>query len=183
MIIIIIIIIIILYSKLVSIYSSIPSSVFLSHSYAVCQNSLLYLNYLYAFLGSSSLMSFSNVLPTCILLWTLPLFKHILAYFSKSNFILIIIIIIIIIMEPEFCHLTLLAKNEKNHVLTAEELKTGWLFPFQTRHHCPRLSHFSPPVIRTLTGVKEGTTFGPQLFGTPGGPNYRRTIAFYRNKI
>ena len=36
--------------------------------------------------------------------------------------------IIIIIMETEFCHLTLLTKKGKNHVLTAEELKNGWLF-------------------------------------------------------
>jgi hypothetical protein len=36
-------------------------------------------------------------------------------------------------MEPEFCHLTLIAKKEKNHIFTAEELKIGWLFPIQTR--------------------------------------------------
>ena len=94
-------------------------------------------------------------------------------------------------METEFCHLTLLAKKGKNHVLTAEELKTGWLFPIQTRHHCLRLSQFPEivtippplPVIRTTTGVKEGTTFGPQLFGIPGGSKYRRTVVFYTNKI
>ena len=51
-------------------------------------------------------------------------------------------------METEFCHLTLLAKKGKNHVLTAEELKTGWLFPIQTRHHCLRLSQF--PEIVTI---------------------------------
>ena len=44
--------------------------------------------------GAKRLMSFSNVLPICILLWTLPLFiKHILAHFSKPKFIFIIIII------------------------------------------------------------------------------------------
>jgi len=68
----------IMYPKLVSISSSIPSSTFLSHSYAVCYNSFLVPKYLYAFLGSSSLMSFSNVLPVCILLWTQPLQFHVL---------------------------------------------------------------------------------------------------------
>ena len=38
------------------------------------------------------------MLPTCILLWTLPLFKRILAHFSKPKFILIFIIIGIIII-------------------------------------------------------------------------------------
>jgi len=41
----------ILYSKLVSISSCIPSSAFLSHSYAVCQNSLLCLNTYMLFSG------------------------------------------------------------------------------------------------------------------------------------
>ena len=38
-------------------------------------------------------MSLSNVLPTCNLLWTLPLFKHILAHFSKPKFIFISLLI------------------------------------------------------------------------------------------
>ena len=78
----------ILYPKLVSISSSIPSSAFLSHSFAVCQNSLLCLN------TYMLLMSFSNVLATCIMLWTLPLFKHILAHFSKPKFIFISLLIV-----------------------------------------------------------------------------------------
>jgi len=41
----------------------------------------------------------------CILLWTLPLFKYILAHFLKLKFvfIVVIIIIIIIIMKGEAC--------------------------------------------------------------------------------
>ena len=71
--------------KLVPISSRIPSSAFLSHSYAICQNSLLCLN-TYAFLVSSTVTSFSNVFRICLLLWTLPLLKHIFAYFSKQKY-------------------------------------------------------------------------------------------------
>jgi hypothetical protein len=98
---------------------------------------------------------------------------------------MIMLSIIIIIMETEFCHLTLLTKKGKNHVLTAEELKNGWLFSDTNTPPLSEIVTVPPPtpVIRTTTGVKEGTTFGPQLFGIPGGSNYRGTVVFYRNKI
>jgi len=30
--------------------------------------------------------------------------------------------------------------HSSNHVLNAEQLKTGWLFPPQPRQQCPRIS-------------------------------------------
>ena len=41
--------------------------------------------YFQSFLGSNSLMSFSNVFPIYILFWRIPLFKHILAHFLNQN--------------------------------------------------------------------------------------------------
>ena len=83
----------ILYPKLVSVSSSISSSAFLSHSYAVYQKLSSIPKYLYAFLGSSSLMSLSNVLPTCNLLWTLPLFKHILLLLLLRLLLLLLLLL------------------------------------------------------------------------------------------
>ena len=49
--------------------------------------------HLYAFLRSRSLMSFSNALPSYVLLWTLPCFKQISAHFSNPKFILMSLLI------------------------------------------------------------------------------------------
>ena len=107
----------ILYSKLVSISLSIPSSAFLSHSYAVRMSKLSSMSkYLYAFLGSSSLMSFSNVLPTCVLLWILPLFKHILAHFSKPKFIFISLLIVYTIFISFFKSFSFLLSSFKSSI-------------------------------------------------------------------
>ena len=47
--------------------------------------------YVYASVESRSIMSFSNMLPTYILLWTPPFFKHILAHFHNPLLLLLFI--------------------------------------------------------------------------------------------
>ena len=59
-----------------------------SFSFLCCMSQLSPMpKYLYAFLGSSSLMSFSIMFLICILLWSLRPFKHILAHLYRPKLI------------------------------------------------------------------------------------------------
>ena len=74
------------------------SFVSLSFSFSCCMSKFSSIpKYLYPFLGSSYVTSFSNVLRICILLWPLPLFKHILAHFSKPKLLLLLLLLLLVL--------------------------------------------------------------------------------------
>jgi hypothetical protein len=64
-----------------------------------------------------------------------------------------------------------------NHILTAEELKTGWLFPRHSRHQCRSSGclRISPGGLENgrIIGRKERVIGGPILSGLWGDPDYR----------
>ena len=94
------------------------------------------LKYLCAFLGSGSLMSYSNVLPISVLLWTLPFFKRILAHFSNTKFILMVLII----------GLTIFISFSKSSSLLSSSYKSST--------HNKWLSRSSVYLTRTISSVQ-----------------------------
>jgi hypothetical protein len=81
---------------------------------------------------------------------------------------------------------TLMAKYErkratmKDHDLTAEKLKTGWLFPLNTDHQykeyrLPQVSPPPPPGELDLDQIiwRDRTTAGPKLSELPRDPDYQ----------
>jgi hypothetical protein len=65
--------------------------------------------------------------------------------------IIIILLIITIIMGLQPYHFVVQTKKALKKAttldtsrLTAKQLNTGWLFPLQPRHHCPRLTEVYP---------------------------------------
>ena len=61
-------------------------------------------------------MSFSNVLPTCLLLWTLPCFKHIFAHFSNPKFILMSLLTAFTIFIPFSKSISFLPSSFKSSI-------------------------------------------------------------------
>jgi len=112
---------------LISVSSSIPSN-FLSHFYAVCHSFLLCLSTYMLFSGLSTLMSFSNVLPIYILLWTLPSFIHILLCFSNPKFILMSLLIAFTII---ICIILFSPITWDGHLLVSPDLnkRSKWYTP------------------------------------------------------
>jgi hypothetical protein len=102
----------ILCPKLISVSSTIPSSIFF-HIFMLYVLDLSMPKYLYAILGSISLIFFSNVLPIYGMLWTQPFQKYSCTLFSSKihinifancfhNFYFILKIVVIITIISTF---------------------------------------------------------------------------------
>jgi hypothetical protein len=66
-----------------------------------------------------------------------------------------------------------------NHVLTAEEIRTGWIFPLLPCRQCHRTDCLRfPPVIRTMIGSpgeNKSVIFGTKFSELSEVPDYRGT--------